>query len=82
MVSGGRRTLSVPGVPQDVRKEAALLRREQLATAATLLEGLLAAAQPAGRDVFGRLAGGADDELARAWLAAGTYQRALLEAPQ
>ncbi|GLY17794.1 hypothetical protein Kisp01_48080 [Kineosporia sp. NBRC 101677] len=82
VVSGGRRTLSVPGVPQDVRKEAALLRREQLATAATLLEGLLAAAQPAGRDVFGRLAGGADDELARAWLAAGTYQRALLEAPQ
>jgi hypothetical protein len=81
VVSGGRRTLSVPGVPQEVRSEAARLRGEQLATAATLLEGLLEAAQPAERDAFGRLAGADGGGLARAWLAAGTYQRALLAAP-
>jgi hypothetical protein len=81
VVSGGRRTLSVPGVADEVRAEAALLRREQLATAGTLLEALLQAAQPAERDVFGRLAADSGGELARAWLAAGTYQRALLAAP-
>ena len=81
VVSGGRRTLSVPGVPQEVRSEAALLRREHLATAAVLLEGLLDAAQPAGRNVFGRLTTDSGGELARAWPAAGTYQRALLAAP-
>lgn len=80
VVSGGRRTLSAPGVPQEVRAEAALLRRDQLATAAQLLEGLLRAAQPAERNVFGRLAPQAGEDLARAWLAAGTYQKALLAA--
>ena len=78
VVSGGRRTLSVPGVADEVRAEAALLRREQLATAGMLLEALLQAAQPAQRDVFGRLTADDGSELARAWLAAGTYQRALL----
>lgn len=81
VVSGGRRTLSVPGVPQEVRSEAARLRSEQLATAATLLETLLEAAQPAERDAFGRRAGADGGELSRAWLTAGTYQRALLSAP-
>ncbi|WP_285601131.1 hypothetical protein [Kineosporia sp. NBRC 101731] len=81
VVSGGRRTLSVPGVPREVRSEAAMLRRDQLATAAVLLERLLDAAQPAERDVFGRLATETGGDLARAWLAAGTYQRELLAAP-
>ncbi|GAB3239255.1 hypothetical protein [Kineosporia babensis] len=81
VVSGGRRTLSVPGVPQEVRSEAARLRSEQLTTAATLLENLLQAAHPHRRDEFGRLAGPADDALAKAWLAAATYRRALLGAP-
>ncbi|GAB6901671.1 hypothetical protein [Kineosporia succinea] len=81
VVSGGRRTLSVPGVPQEVRTEAAALRRDQLGTAAVLLERLLDAAQPAGRDVFGRLTGDGGGDLARAWLSAGTYQRELLTAP-
>jgi hypothetical protein len=81
VVSGGRRTLSVPGVAQEVRAEVALLRREQLPTAATLLEALLDAAQPAERNVFGRLATDSGGELSRAWLAAGAYRRALLAAP-
>ncbi|MBT0772161.1 hypothetical protein KIH74_24670 [Kineosporia sp. J2-2] len=81
VVSGGRRTLSVPGVPRQVRSEAALLRREQLGTAAMLLEALLDAAQPATHDVFGRLTGDSSTTLARAWLTAGAYQRELLSAP-
>lgn len=75
VVSGGRRTLSVPGVPATVRSEASALRRAQLATTADRLEALLAAGQPAQRDVFGRLIDSDPVALSRAWLIAGIQVR-------
>jgi hypothetical protein len=80
VVSGGRRTLSVPGVPETVRSEASALRRAQLPTTAARLEALLAAGQPAQRDVFGRLIDSDPVALSQAWLIAGIQVRAVTAA--
>lgn len=81
VVSGGRRTLTASGVRAEIRAEATQLRAHRLTTAADLLERLVAAADPPGRDEFGRFAGEDDGELARAWLAAATCWRALVAVP-
>ncbi|MDI2126915.1 hypothetical protein [Yinghuangia seranimata] len=88
-VSGGRAALALAAAPVSataspaaapltpMARDAARLRRDGLVTGADLLEALVAASADRGRDVFGRLLPGDADALARAWLAATTYTRAV-----
>ena len=75
VISGGRGTLSVPGMTRGLRADVAALRRAQLSTGADLLESLVAAGQRGSRDVFGRLDVEDTGALPRAWLAVGFYER-------
>jgi hypothetical protein len=75
VVTGGRRTVSAPGVQAQLRADVAALRRAHLRTGADLLAGLLASAQAGERDLFGRLVLDDPAALSRAWLTAGIYAR-------
>jgi hypothetical protein len=72
-VIGGRSTLG-DAAWDSINKDAGLLRREQLPTAAELLTQLAAAVRPSA-DATGANVNRAD-YLGRAWLAAATYERA------
>jgi hypothetical protein len=72
-VLGGRSTLG-DAAWDSINKDAGLLRREQLPSAAELLTQLAAAVRPSGDGT--RANQGRGDNLARAWLAAATYERA------
>lgn len=73
VVSGGRRSLTVPGADASLRADVTMLRRHQLANGADLLEALVAAGRVGERDVFGRLVDDDPEVLANRWLAAGLY---------
>jgi hypothetical protein len=73
VVIGGRSTLG-DAAWDSINKDAGVLRREQLPTAAELLTQLAAAVRPSGDGA--RANQGRGDNLARAWLAAATYERA------
>ncbi|HSA50966.1 MAG TPA: hypothetical protein VLH10_12770, partial [Yinghuangia sp.] len=73
-LSGGRPAVAVSG---SLARDTARLRRDGFGTAADLLEHLVAAAADRGRDVFGRLLPADTDRLARCWLAAAAYVRAV-----
>lgn len=77
VVSGGRRTLTLPGVDRALDAETAALRRDQLPAGATALAALTASALVGERDAFGRAAEDGGAHLGTAWLAAGVYQRAV-----
>jgi hypothetical protein len=72
VVLGGRRALPSAGVA----RECARLREYAMPGAAQLLAGLWRNCVPAERDLGGRLTAPDAGPLARAWLAAGTYERA------
>jgi len=72
-VIGGRSTLG-DAAWDSIRKDAGLLRREQLPTGAELMTQLAGAARPGADGTRANVVRG--DNLARAWLAAATYERA------
>lgn len=67
--------MTVSGRTPALRADIAALRGALLSTGADVLEALVAAAQYADRDPFGRLVLDDPDVLSRAWLAAGVYER-------
>ncbi|MCF2532572.1 hypothetical protein [Yinghuangia soli] len=73
-VAGGRPALAATGT---LARDAARLRADGLVTGADLVELLAAAAADRERDVFGRLRPADTGRLARCWLAAASYVRAV-----
>ncbi|MFJ8435247.1 hypothetical protein ACIQ9P_28525 [Kitasatospora sp. NPDC094019] len=77
-VTGGRAVLALG--TGAARGDGVRLRSAGLATAASLLEGLLGAAVDQPRDVFGRVVADDHDDFAAAWSAAAWYEEELASA--